>query len=250
MPLRRYRRQYEQLLQFDKGRIIGMMEAAWSAGQVARQLGRSYCVVKRCWDQWMRKMSFTQRPGSGRLDRSAVEKTDTSGERLNPAFELQRHTTPTADGMVWGVIAYNTRSPLVLFHGTMIASGMSMISSNTCVATHAMAPRSHLSTRQCSASHGRVSQDCFHTVTTLLWPAGSPDLSPIENIWYHLGWRAWHLTSLSKPEARLQQIWNEMSQDIIQYLYASMPDRISSCIRCRGVQQGIKSSVHLPFSIK
>ncbi|GFX67117.1 transposable element Tcb2 transposase [Trichonephila clavipes] len=32
----------------------------------------------------------------------------------------------------------------------------------------------------------RVSQDCLHTVTTLPWPARSPDLSPIEYIWDHL----------------------------------------------------------------
>ncbi|GFV79111.1 transposable element Tcb2 transposase [Trichonephila clavipes] len=29
-------------------------------------------------------------------------------ERLNPAFALQRHTSPTAGVMVWGAIAYNT----------------------------------------------------------------------------------------------------------------------------------------------
>ncbi|GFW49039.1 transposable element Tcb1 transposase [Trichonephila clavipes] len=33
MPLRRFRRQYEQLSQFERGRIIGMMEAGWSARQ-------------------------------------------------------------------------------------------------------------------------------------------------------------------------------------------------------------------------
>ncbi|GFV45100.1 transposable element Tcb1 transposase [Trichonephila clavipes] len=43
------------------------------------------------------------------------------GERLNPAFDLQRHTTPTADVMVWGAIAYNTRSPLALIRDTMTA---------------------------------------------------------------------------------------------------------------------------------
>ncbi|PRD29394.1 UNVERIFIED_CONTAM: Transposable element Tcb2 transposase [Trichonephila clavipes] len=34
------------------------------------------------------------------------------GERLNPAFALQRHSASTAGVMVWGVIAFNTRSPL------------------------------------------------------------------------------------------------------------------------------------------
>ncbi|GFT75815.1 uncharacterized protein TNCV_851211 [Trichonephila clavipes] len=51
MPLRRFRRQYEQLSQFDRGRIIGMMEPGWSARGVARQFGRFDCVVRRCWDQ-------------------------------------------------------------------------------------------------------------------------------------------------------------------------------------------------------
>ncbi|GFU40390.1 transposable element Tcb2 transposase [Trichonephila clavipes] len=66
MPLRRFRRQYEQLSQFERGRILGMMEVGWSARRVVRQLGRSDCVVRRCWDQWIREMSFTRRPGPGR----------------------------------------------------------------------------------------------------------------------------------------------------------------------------------------
>ncbi|GFT70561.1 transposable element Tcb2 transposase [Trichonephila clavipes] len=41
----RFRRQYEQLSQLERGRIIGMREAGWSARQTPRQLGRSDCVV-------------------------------------------------------------------------------------------------------------------------------------------------------------------------------------------------------------
>ncbi|GFW66012.1 transposable element Tcb1 transposase [Trichonephila clavipes] len=41
------------------------------------------------------------------------------GKRLNPAFSLQLHTSPTVGVMVWGAIAYNTRSPLVLIRGTI-----------------------------------------------------------------------------------------------------------------------------------
>ncbi|GFT67738.1 transposable element Tcb2 transposase [Trichonephila clavipes] len=127
------------------------MEAGWSAWGVARQLGRYECVVRKCWDQWIREMSFTQRPGSGRLDKPVFEKTTTSeemhaysqllqrlrsrhrsednrvrvwrpyGERFNPVFALQQHTTFTADVILWGAIAYNTRSPLVFIHGIMTA---------------------------------------------------------------------------------------------------------------------------------
>ncbi|GFT70253.1 uncharacterized protein TNCV_3456981 [Trichonephila clavipes] len=43
------------------------------------------------------------------------------GERPNPAFALQRHNAPTVGMMVWGAIAYKTRSPLVLIRSTMTA---------------------------------------------------------------------------------------------------------------------------------
>ncbi|GFY03652.1 transposable element Tcb2 transposase [Trichonephila clavipes] len=70
----------------------------------------------------------------------------------------------------------------------------------------------------------RVSQDCLHTVTTLPWSARTPDFSPIERVWDHLGQRVGHSMSLNELEARLQKIWNEMSQDIIHNLYALMLD--------------------------
>ncbi|GFX91214.1 uncharacterized protein TNCV_1246291 [Trichonephila clavipes] len=41
------------------------MEAGWSARRVARRFGRSDCVLERCWDQWIREMSFTRTAGSG-----------------------------------------------------------------------------------------------------------------------------------------------------------------------------------------
>ncbi|GFU57754.1 transposable element Tcb2 transposase [Trichonephila clavipes] len=138
------------------------------------------------------------------------------GERLNPAFALQRRTTSTVGVMVWGAIAYNTRSPLVLIHDTWQPSGAIFQQDNA---------RTHTA---------RVSQDCLRTVTALSSSDRSPDLSPIEHIWDHLGRRVGHPPSLNELEARLQQIWNEMSQDIIQNLYASMPDHIASCIRARG----------------
>ncbi|GFW86714.1 uncharacterized protein TNCV_2808691 [Trichonephila clavipes] len=90
-----------------------------------------------------------------------------------------------------------------------------------------------------SASHRKgvtkLSAHCYYP--SLTWP-NFPDVSPIEHIWDHLGRRVGHPTSLNKLEAALQKIWNEMSQDIIQNLYASMPDRIASWIRATGGKTG------------
>ncbi|GFY15115.1 transposable element Tcb2 transposase [Trichonephila clavipes] len=296
MPIRRFRRQYEQLSQFERGRIIAMMEAGWSARQVARQLGRSYCVVRRCWDQWIREMSFIRRPCSGRPrqtsrredhhiirnahvqptassaaiqaqwcrvrgNRTAVELNQVAfsdesrvyfssddnrvrvsrphGERFNPAFALQRHAAPTTGVMVCGVFPYNTRSSLILIRGTMTAQRYV----HDILQPHVLPLMLRLSGaifKQGNAQPytARMSQDCLHTVTILPWSARSPDLSPIKHIWDHLGRRVGHRTRLNELEANLQQIWNEMYQDIIQNLYASMPDRIVSCIRARGGSTG------------
>ncbi|GFX03807.1 hypothetical protein TNCV_2113791 [Trichonephila clavipes] len=48
MPLRRNRRQYEQLTDFDRGRIISLREAGWSNRRIGRHLGRSD-IIARCW---------------------------------------------------------------------------------------------------------------------------------------------------------------------------------------------------------
>ncbi|GFV76270.1 HTH_Tnp_Tc3_2 domain-containing protein [Trichonephila clavipes] len=71
MSLRRFRRQYEQLPQFERGRIIAMMKAGMSARRVAHQLCRSDYVVRKCWNQLIRVMSFTRRPRSGRPSQSS-----------------------------------------------------------------------------------------------------------------------------------------------------------------------------------
>ncbi|GFX18201.1 transposable element Tcb2 transposase [Trichonephila clavipes] len=157
------------------------------------------------------------------------------GERHNPAFDLQQHTFPTAGVMIWGVIAYNTRSPLVLIRGTMTAQKyVHGILQPHVLPLMQRLPGAIFQQDNSRPHTARVLQACLHGVTTLPWPARFPDLSPIEHIWDYLVWRIGHPTSLNELEDRLQQIWNEMSQDIIQNLYASMSDRIALCIRARG----------------
>ncbi|GFU08164.1 transposable element Tcb2 transposase [Trichonephila clavipes] len=164
------------------------------------------------------------------------------GQQLNSAFALQRHTAPTAGVMLWGChcIQYTFTPSIDPWHHDILQSHVLSFMQRF--------PGAIFQRDNARPHTARMSQDCLRTVTTLPWPARSPDLSPIENIGSHLGRRVGHPTSLNELGARLQQIWNEMSQDIIQNFCASMPDRIVSCIRDRGWV--IKSSVLLPFSLK
>ncbi|GFU08417.1 transposable element Tcb2 transposase [Trichonephila clavipes] len=241
-----------------------------TARRVVRQLGRSDSVVRKCWDQWIREMSFTRRPGSGcprktsrqedrhivrnarvhptassaaiqpqvapslgapvssrtirrhfaeghlgsirplrvqpltpthrrirfDYDDNRVRVWSPHNERLNPAFSLQQHTTPTAGMMTAQWYVHDILQP----HVFPLLQRL---------------PRATFLQDNAQPYTARVSQDCLRTVTTLPWPDRSPDLSLIEQIWDHLGRRVGHPTSLKELEARLQEIWNEMSQDII-----------------------------------
>ncbi|GFU87772.1 transposable element Tcb2 transposase [Trichonephila clavipes] len=100
MPLRRNRRQYEQLTDFDRGRIIGPREAGWSNRRIGHQLGRSDMVVARCWQQWITEGRVYRRGGSGRPrntnDREdrAIRRVDTSAPTTSLA-SIQRHLPPS-----------------------------------------------------------------------------------------------------------------------------------------------------------
>ncbi|GFU64282.1 transposable element Tcb2 transposase [Trichonephila clavipes] len=129
------------------------------------------------------------------------------GKRFNPAFVLQQYTAPTASVMVWGVIAYNTRLPLVLIRGPMTAQRYVHDFLQPHVLPLMQRLLGAIFQQDNARPHmARVSQDCLCTVTTLPWPARSPDLSRIEYIWDDLGWRVENPTSLNELEAKLQQI--------------------------------------------
>ncbi|GFY36134.1 transposable element Tcb1 transposase [Trichonephila clavipes] len=140
--------------------------------------------------------------------------------------------------MVWSAIAYNTWSPLILIRGTMTAQWYV----RDILQPHVLPLIQRLPGGIFNKTMlGLTRPGCHKIVSVLLlpflWPARSTDLSPIERIWDHLGWRVGHPTSLKGLEARLQQIWNEMSK-LHQNLYASLPDCIASCICSRVVSTG------------
>ncbi|GBN21252.1 hypothetical protein AVEN_205900-1 [Araneus ventricosus] len=75
MPLRRRRSHYEQLTEFERGRVIGLREGGFSFRDIAERLGRNVSTVHDCWVRWSRDGTASRRPGSGR-PRGTTERED------------------------------------------------------------------------------------------------------------------------------------------------------------------------------
>ncbi|GFX71233.1 transposable element Tcb1 transposase [Trichonephila clavipes] len=163
-------------------------------------------------------MSFTQRPGSrrprqtsrreeGHIIRNARVQPIASSTVIQAQRDpvLQRLTAAIAGVMVWSTIAYNTWSPLVLIRGTMTAQRYvhDILQPHVSPLMQRL-PGTIFQQDNAWPYTTRVSQNCLRTVTTLPWPSRSPDLSPIEHIWEHLGWRVEHPMSLNELKTRLQ----------------------------------------------
>jgi Transposase/DDE superfamily endonuclease len=78
------------------------------------------------------------------------------------------------------------------------------------------------------------------------WPPHSPDLNPIEHIWWHLKARVYEMFpdvaadkseteyARQRLESCLQAAWDTLDKGLFDNLYQSMPRRIAACIEAGG----------------
>ncbi|GFX80622.1 transposable element Tc1 transposase [Trichonephila clavipes] len=76
----------------------------------------------------------------------------------------------------------------------------------------------------------RVAQDFLRHFQTLIWPSRSPDLSPVEHVWYQLKRQMPSRHSVHDLELAVQDLWAHLPQDNIRCLINSIPDRVAACI--------------------
>jgi transposase len=75
-------------------------------------------------------------------------------------------------------------------------------------------------------------------VTSVPWPAMSPDLNPIDHIWDMLGHRIQAreppMQNIRQLEAALHREWQQLSQQDIRHLTGGMRRRVEAVIQARG----------------
>ncbi|GFV95333.1 transposable element Tcb1 transposase [Trichonephila clavipes] len=82
----------------------------------------------------------------------------------------------------------------------------------------------------------------LHQIELLPWPARSPDLSPIENMWSMVAQRLTQITPTAAPPDQLWQrveaAWSAVPQEHIQSLFESMPRPVAVVISNIGGYSG------------
>ncbi|UYV72469.1 K02A2.6-like [Cordylochernes scorpioides] len=159
------------------------------------------------------------------------------GESSNPAVIVERPTMRRRGIMVWGAIAYDSRSPLLRIQGTMMAQRYVDDVLRPVTLSYLQGVPNALYQQDNARPHtARISQQALQDVRMLPWPPYSPDLSPIEHVW-DINVRRLHALPQPRSKDELWQMvereWRAIPQDAIRTLIDSLPRRVAACIAVR-----------------
>ncbi|UYV68012.1 Transposase [Cordylochernes scorpioides] len=198
-----------------------------------------WCRARSTWmTEWHRVVFSDESRFCLSSDSRRVRVWRLRGERSNPAAIVERPTVRQREIMVWGAIAYDSRSPLLRIQGTMTAQRYVDDVLRPVTLPYLQGVPNALYQQDNARPHtARISQQALQDVQMLPWPPYSPDLSPIEHVWDIIG-RRLHALPQPRSEDELWQMvereWRAIPQDAIRTLIDSLPRRVAACIAVRG----------------
>ncbi|GFW22367.1 histone-lysine N-methyltransferase ASH1L [Trichonephila clavipes] len=170
-----------------------------------RQLRLQWCQARSMWNvtEWKKVVFSDESRFVLGTDDNRVRVWRRPGERYNSP-----HTARIAGVMVWGAIAYDSRSTLIVMRGTLM--GQRYVDDilrphvgpflNGLPGAIFQQDNAHLHT-------ARVAQDFLRHFQTLPWPARSPNLSPVELVWDQLKHQMPSCHSVHDLELAVQDLW-------------------------------------------
>lgn len=163
-----------------------------------------------------------------------------AGERLNPRYTVGTVKFGGGNIMIWGCFSWQGVGPLYHINGKMDRFQYRDILKNQML-PHArrIMPRGWSFQHDNDPKHtAKMVKDWLgaNRVRVLSWPAQSPDLNPIENLWGQVKVALGRQKFQTPAELfnAVQHIWDSINQQNIENLINSMPRRCAEVIKAKG----------------
>ncbi|GFX52466.1 DDE_3 domain-containing protein [Trichonephila clavipes] len=163
-----------------------------------------------------------------------------------PPHTVLRPTACTADVIVWGSVAYDSRSTLIVMRGTL--TGQRYV--DDILRPHVGPflnglPGAIFQQDNARPHTARVAQDFLRHFQTLPWPARSPDLSRVEPVWDQLKRQMPSCHYVHDLELAVQDLWAHLPQENIRCLINSCRTVCRHALQLEVVQRAIEVAQYL-----
>ncbi|GFU90028.1 transposable element Tcb2 transposase [Trichonephila clavipes] len=166
-----------------------------------------------------------------------------SGTAYRPENIQEKDRYPTCRIMVWAGIMINGRTRLhVVANGTMTGQRYidEVLLPHVRLFRGAVGDKFVFMDDNATCHRTLAVQDCLDSegIQCLVWPARSPDLNPIENVWDVLGrqvaGRNYPPTNKNTLIRALTEEWDKLPQQLLDNVVQSMVRRVECCITLHG----------------
>ncbi|GFX28164.1 transposable element Tcb2 transposase [Trichonephila clavipes] len=166
-----------------------------------------------------------------------------SGAAYRPENIQEKDRYPTCSTMVWAGIMINGRTRLhVVANGTMTGQRYidDVLLPHVRLFRGAVGDKFVFMDDNATCHRTLAVQDCLDSegIQRLVWPARSPDLSRIENVWDALGrkvaGRNYPPTNKNSLIRALTEEWDKLPQQLLDNVVQSMVRRVECCITLHG----------------
>ena len=166
------------------------------------------------------------------------------GAALDPKYTLKDERPPSSEQKkisLWGCICADGLGHAELYEGTLNAARyQSILFLNLRKSAHTFWPKGQWWFQQdnWTVHTAGTSQAWFHNhgIDLIEWPAWSPDLNPIEELWNDLKRRVYkrHPQTMEQLECFVREEWAATDLDFIQHICRNMSRRLQLVIENQG----------------